>query len=111
MSESVSTSGLTDRTVWWGERIKLDRQLQDLVVKLESVWLGHWKLLLLPTPPLSSSLSPLSSLLSANGLSSSNAWAEVLVAGKRVLGYREFDLVLSSLLDKRKRNKGELLEN
>ncbi|XP_019850112.1 PREDICTED: uncharacterized protein LOC105312138 isoform X2 [Amphimedon queenslandica] len=108
MSESVSTSGLTDRTVWWGERIKLDKQLQDLVVKLESVWLGHWKLLLLPTPPLSSSLSPLSSLLSANGLSSSTAWAEVLVAGKRTLGYREFDLVLSSLLDKRKRNKGEI---
>ena len=79
-------------------------------MKLESVCLGHWKLLLLPTPPLSSSssLSSLSSLLSTNGLSSSNAWAEVLVAGKRTLGYREFDLVLSSLLDKRKRNKGEV---
>lgn len=28
MNESVSTGELTDRTVWWSERIKLDKQLQ-----------------------------------------------------------------------------------
>ncbi len=46
LAASDESMKLREKRAWWNARGKLNQQLQELLSRLESSWLGHWKCLL-----------------------------------------------------------------
>ena len=43
---SVDSMAIGEKRVWWNTRRKLDKQMQEILCRLETSWLGHWRTLL-----------------------------------------------------------------